>query len=1711
MQKNASLFKLMTAYILSILMLASLLPVSSYASQNPSQTCTKSVPSDNALVNLQSASQLVDRWLGCQHAGQIIIKSLSPSPDGKDTFEISPGVDQTITLAGTNTSTLLMGFNWYLKYVANADISFNEVQLNLPAVLPQPAGVIRKSANVANRFGLNDTDEGYNDPYEDWAHWEKKIDTLAMQGINQVLVYPGQEAVYFKAFQEFGYTKQELLNWIPQPAHQPWWLMQNMHSFPSAITESLIEKRIQLGRKIADRLRELGMTPVFPGYFGTVPPNFNAKSPGNAANIVAQGTWCGFQRPDWLAPTDARFNTVAAAFYRHQSEMFGDTTMFKMDLLHEGGVSGNVDIGLASKAVQDAMTAAHPGAIWVILGWGGDNPRAATIDGIDKSRMLVLDGNSDLIFADRDKDWKGTPYAFGTIWNFGGHTNLGTSLSVWNTRFFELLNKPGSALKGIALLPEALNNNPAAVEFFTEMAWHDQPLDLNAWIKQYAKARYGASDPNAEAAWQKILASVYSLPATNSSDENQSSRGMTSLYEVEPSLTASPGPLYYNSNVLASALPDLLKVRPELRNTSTYQYDLMTVVQEMLSGKGREVLSKIKEAYDAHDTIKFNELTDTFLHYIQVTDAAAATNKQMMLGNWLENAKRWASNDEERNNLEYDARSIVTVWGGNIYDYARRQYAGLVGDYYYSRWNAYFNSLKAALNTGTATSLPNWGDYGRAWANQTNVYPSEPTGNIYTIAQDLYIELANEVNLAKGKTLTASTLFNTNGQNPQSAVDGSIVTTDYAEYGTESRSPNWMQVDLGKSYLLSSINLWRYYADNRKYFDTVIAVSNDPSFAKENVTVVYNADKNNVHGFGAGTEVEYAETSSGKAFATGPVSARYVRVYANGNSTNSSSLTVGQKSHVVELEVFGMYIELPDDPVNLANGKTLTANTAFNNNGLNPDSAVDGSIEITGYSEYGTESRSPNWMQVDLGKSYLLSSINLWRYYADNRKYFDTVIAVSNDPSFAKENVIVVYNADKNNVHGFGAGTEVDYAETSSGKAFATQPVSARYVRVYANGNSTNNSSLTVGQKSHVVELEVFGKEDLVQSITVTSPSPTITVKGGSLPLSAMVLPTNARNQSVTWAVYEVGGAATDKAIINPIGLLKAVKDGTVKVVATATDGSAVFGVKSIEISGQTDVVDPGTDPVDVATINITSLGNVSTISAKSGTLQLQAAVLPVNAANKSVTWAVYEANGATATDKALINLSGILTAVKDGTVKVVATATDGSAVFGVKTISISGQNGNPGTNPGSGSSSGSGNPTAPPVKEDPTKYVPKDTELRVEPVQESQTAVTAIINRERLAQKLADLKAAGSSILNFEIPSEYERNAVQLPLDILSNSLKENKETVLTLRSHLGSYNLPLSALNREDVASLANTEGATLIIRMDKAKSQHEQQFDQSISENGMKRVSDMIDYKVILKAKDQEVEITNFGNRFITRVMNVDGTIQDSSSATAVVYDPASGELKFVPSVFSVKNGKTEATITRNTNSLYAIVQNKKTFADMNGHWAQKDVETLASKMVIDGTTDRTYTPEMQVTRAQFAALLVRGLGLQAESTPSVFTDVAATQWYASEVGTAAKYGLVQGVGEGQFNPDQLITREQMVVMMMKAVHLVQGESQPEAAKNAPFADQDQLSDYARSAVAEAVSKGLVHGKTNTTFSPQEAATRAEAAVLIKQSMQYLKLIN
>src|SRR5436190_13354683 len=110
--------------------------------------------------------------------------------------------------------------------------------------------------------------------------------------------------------------------------------MSNMEDYGGPLSPSLVEQRMELGRRIVQRMRELGMEPVLQGYYGIVPADFGKRHP--TAKVHPQGTWGQLKRPDMLEPTDPLFSKVAAAFYSEQRRLFGAAHFFAADPFHEG-------------------------------------------------------------------------------------------------------------------------------------------------------------------------------------------------------------------------------------------------------------------------------------------------------------------------------------------------------------------------------------------------------------------------------------------------------------------------------------------------------------------------------------------------------------------------------------------------------------------------------------------------------------------------------------------------------------------------------------------------------------------------------------------------------------------------------------------------------------------------------------------------------------------------------------------------------------------------------------------------------------------------------------------------------------------------------------------------------------------------------------------------------------------------------------------------------------------------------------------------------------------------------------------------------------------------------------------------------------------------------------------------------------------------------
>ncbi|MET9659479.1 alpha-N-acetylglucosaminidase TIM-barrel domain-containing protein [Streptomyces sp. NPDC006510] len=727
------------------------------------------------------------------HAGQFRLRSLPLGDGAQDRFRVT-GATGRIEIAATTPAAALTGAHWYLKYTCDAVISWSGSRPGLPRRLPAPRTPVERSATVAHRFALNDTHDGYTAPYADWPRWERMLDVLALHGCNEVLVTAGQEAVYHRLLQDFGYSDTEARTWLPAPSHQPWWLLQNMSGYGGPLGPELIARRAALGRRIADRMRELGLAPVFPGYFGTVPDGFVDRNPG--ARVVPQGTWNGLRRPDWLDPRTPVFAEVAAAFYRHQEELFGPADHFKMDLLHEGGSAGDVPVPDAARAVESALRAAHPGATWVILGWQA-NPRPEMLAAIDTGRLLIVDGLSDLdTVTDREKDWGGAPYAFGTIPNFGGRTTIGANTDRWTEKFTAWRDKPGSALVGTAYMPEAAERDPSAFELFAELAWRSGKVDREAWFREYPKARYGGRDRSAEAAFAALAATAYRLTSTDG-------RPVDSLFSRRPGITSSVNSAFDPAG-FDRAFAALLGVHPSLRDSDAYRYDLTDLARQALANRSRTLLPQLRAAQTDKDVDRFRALAALWLKLMRLTDAMSGCHRAFLLGPWLEDAKRLATSPAEAVRLEWTARTLITTWADrtaadNLSNYANRDWHGLMGEVHLPQWQAYLDELTDALAEGRAAKPFDWYPGEEEWTRRTDVHPVRATGDAHRTARRVFETLstapyqgtvtvfADPVAFTPGSTGTVTAAFrNLNGLRSTGRIDFALTGLDATATGGTS-------------------------------------------------------------------------------------------------------------------------------------------------------------------------------------------------------------------------------------------------------------------------------------------------------------------------------------------------------------------------------------------------------------------------------------------------------------------------------------------------------------------------------------------------------------------------------------------------------------------------------------------------------------------------------------------------------------------------------------------------------------------------------------------------------------------------------------------------------------------------------------------------------------------------------------------------------------
>ena len=329
--------------------------------------------------------------------------------------------------------------------------------------------------------------------------------------------------------------------------------------------------------------------------------------------------------------------------------------------------------------------------------------------------------------------------------------------------------------------------------------------------------------------------------------------------------------------------------------------------------------------------------------------------------------------------------------------------------------------------------------------------------------------------------------------------------------------------------------------------------------------------------------------------------------------------------------------------------------------------------------------------------------------------------------------------------------------------------------------------------------------------------------------------------------------------------------------------------------------------------------------------------------------------------------------------------------------------------------------------------------------------------------------------------------------LDLL---VKENVRQFTVATDHLVSVNIGLDTLKQLDTAYA----GGDIILRADKVDALRSTEAQATIG------TRPTYDLSLVGLSGGKETPIANLnGHTISVRLPYTPANGEQTGNLYAVYVDDA-GKVEWITK--SSYNASLKAVVFETGHfSVYGVGYKTfvPAFTDITGHWAADNILFAASRGLLSGTSDTTFSPDTGMTRGMFVTALGRLAGINPDSYQTgKFTDVKADAYYAPYVNWAAQTGIVEGVTATTFAPDTNINREQMAVIMKNYAAKL-GYDLPQTLKAVTFADNTQISSWAKDAVKSMQQAGILTGKNENKFDPKGTATRAEVATVLRRFVE------
>ncbi len=395
---------------------------------------------------------------------------------------------------------------------------------------------------------------------------------------------------------------------------------------------------------------------------------------------------------------------------------------------------------------------------------------------------------------------------------------------------------------------------------------------------------------------------------------------------------------------------------------------------------------------------------------------------------------------------------------------------------------------------------------------------------------------------------------------------------------------------------------------------------------------------------------------------------------------------------------------------------------------------------------------------------------------------------------------------------------------------------------------------------------------------------------------------------------------------------------------------------------------------------------------------------------------------------------------------------------------------------------------------------------------QSGKTTTTVAISTDKL-KSILESTANGTTVT---IPITTGADTASGRLDGQAVKAMEAKDATLVIKTESASYTLPASEIKIDSVSEKLGEKVSlgdiTVNVTISKPSDTTAKIVESASKNGGYSLVAPAVEFKVSCTYGGRTVEVSTF-NSYVERLVAIPNGVDPSKITTGVVVDP-DGTTHHVPTEIIIVEGKYYAKINSLTNSVYSVIYNPVKFSDLENHWAKTSVNNMGSRLVVNGVGNNKYEPDRSITRAEFAAVMVKALGLEPGTGTNGFDDVPASAWYCGYVATASSYGVIKGYNSKAFGPSDSITREQAMTMIARAMKITGlklslTESQISELL-AGYADGANASSYAKESIAACLKAGIISGTSEKTLSPKDSVTRAEVAVMAERLLEKSKLI-